>query len=295
MPELPDIEAYRRALEERITDHFIEEIQIASPFLLRSVDPPIQDAVGGRVLEIRRLGKRIVIALTNDYFLVFHLMIAGRFQWKPTGGKPPGRITLASFRFPEGLLILTEASRKKRASLHLVSGERALSEHDPGGLELLDADEAAFEHVLRRRNRTVKRALTDPHTISGIGNAYSDEILHAAGISPFALTQRMHESDIARLHAAAKETLRRWTEALGDLFAGRFPGPGEITAYREGFAVHGKYGKACPACHHVVQRIRYKETEVNYCPQCQTGGRLLSDRSLARLLKNEWSRSAAGH
>jgi formamidopyrimidine-DNA glycosylase len=289
MPELPDILAYIDALRPRVVGRRIERLRVVSPFLVRSVTPPI-DAAGGReVRGIRRIGKRIVLELSGDLYLVIHLMIAGRIRWMHADAKLPGRIGLASFGFAEGTLILTEAGSKKRASLHVVAGETDLAAHDPGGLEVLDADADAA--ALRRENHTLKRALTDPRLLSGIGNAYSDEILHAAGLSPVRLTSRLTDEQIARLFGATQDTMRHWIDVLRKRFAQRFPGPGDITAFRDAFAVHGKFGQPCPICGCPVQRIRYAENETNYCPGCQTEGRVLADRSLSRLLKNDWPRS----
>jgi formamidopyrimidine-DNA glycosylase len=291
MPELPDITVYIEGLRERIVGQPLERIRLASPFLVRSVDPPILEAQGREVRETRRLGKRIVLALSGDLFLVLHLMIAGRLRWERRGAKPPGKLGLAAFDFPAGTLLLTEASSKKRAALHLVRGEAGLAEHDPRGLEILAADSASFRDTLRRENHTLKRALTDPHLFSGIGNAYSDEILHTARLSPVALTSKLSDEEIERLYLAARQVLHSWTNRLREQFRDRFPGAGDITAFRDGFAVHGRYRKPCPVCGHAVQRIRYAENETNYCPACQTGGRLLADRSLSRLLKDDWPRS----
>jgi formamidopyrimidine-DNA glycosylase len=291
MPELPDVTIYVEALQVRIVGQCLERIRLASPFVLRSVNPPIAEAHGRQVCDVRRLGKRIVLALTGDFFLVLHLMIAGRLRWERRSAKPPGKIGLAAFDFANGTLLLTEASPKKRAALHLVHGADALAAHDPGGLEVLDADAVAFRTALRRENHTLKRALTDPHLFSGIGNAYSDEILHAARLSPVMLTGKLTDEEADRLHAAARTTLRHWTSVLRRQFADRFPGAGEVTAFRDGFAVHGRYRKPCPVCGAPVQRIRYAENETNYCAHCQTGGRLLADRSLSRLLKDDWPRS----
>jgi formamidopyrimidine-DNA glycosylase len=291
MPELPDITVYIEGLRERIVGQPLERIRLASPFLVRSVDPPILEAQGREVRETRRLGKRIVLALSDDLFLVLHLMIAGRLRWERRGAKPPGKLGLAAFDFPAGTLLLTEASSKKRAALHLVRGEAGLAEHDPRGLEILAADSASFRDTLRRENHTLKRALTDPHLFSGIGNAYSDEILHTARLSPVALTSKLSDEEIERLYLAARQVLHSWTNRLREQFQDRFPGAGDITAFRDGFAVHGRYRKPCPVCGHAVQRIRYAENETNYCPACQTGGRLLADRSLSRLLKDDWPRS----
>ena len=291
MPELPDVEVYVECLRSRIEGREIEGVRIASPFLVRSVDPPLDTAVGRRVERIRRLGKRIVLELSGGLFLVVHLMIAGRLRWERRGTRPPGRLGLAAFDFADGTLLLTEASKRRRAALYLLPGEEALAEHDPGGLEVLDADLATFAAALRRESHTLKRALTDPHLFSGIGNAYSDEILHAARLSPVAQTTRLGEAEIERLYTATRTTLVRWRDELLREFAARFPGPGEITAFRPGFAVHGRYRQPCPVCGKPVQRIRYAENETNYCAECQTGGRLLADRALSRLLKSDWPRS----
>ncbi len=291
MPELPDILAYVEGLGRRVTDAPLEQVLVRSPFVLRSFDPPIEAAEGRVVQRVGRLGKRVVLSLTDDLHLVFHLMIAGRFQWKQPGAKPPGKITLATFRFPTGTLVLTEASQKKRAALHVVSGQAALVAHEPGGIDVLEADLTAFANALRTGNNTLKRALTDPRRFSGIGNAYSDEILHAAGLSPVMLTGRLSNDQVARLHDATRQVLMHWIEKLSARFAKRFPGPGEVTAFQDGFAVHGRYGKECPICGTTVQRIRYAENETNYCPRCQTDGRVLADRSLSRLLKDDWPRT----
>ena len=291
MPELPDVVVYVEALRQRIVGQPLQRVHLVSPFLLRSVDPPMREVEGRRVLDVRRLGKRIVLSLEGDLYLVFHLMIAGRFRWEKRGAKPAKKIGLAAFDFPTGTLIMTEASPKKRASLHLVHGDVALAAHDPRGLEVLHASEVDFRHVLLRENHTLKRALTDPRLFSGIGNAYSDEILHAARLSPVKLTSKMSEEEISRLYDATRSTLLRWTGILRREFGDRFPGAGEITAFREGFAVHGRYRQPCPDCGTQVQRIRYAENETNYCPRCQTGGRLLADRSLSRLLRDDWPRS----
>jgi formamidopyrimidine-DNA glycosylase len=291
VPELPDVVTYIEALEARVLDHPIEAIRLASPFVVRTFEPPMSEAVGRRVGAIGRVGKRIVLALEGDLRLVIHLMIAGRLRWERRGAKPPGRIGLAAFDFPAGTLLLTEASPKKRASIHLVRGDRGLTMLDPGGIELFETDYSAFRGRLVSENHTLKRALTDPRLFSGIGNAYSDEILHAARLSPVALSQKLSEEDIGRLHEATLRVLRHWIAKLRTDFAGRFPGTGEITAFRPDFAVHGRYRKPCPDCGGPVQRIRHAENETNYCPTCQTGGRLLADRALSRLLKEDWPRS----
>jgi formamidopyrimidine-DNA glycosylase len=289
VPELPDIVVYLERLRPRIQGQTLERIRIKSPFLVRTFDPPVSAAEGRHVRELRRLGKRIVCCLEDDLFLVLHLMIAGRLHWRPRGASPPGKVGLAAFDFPTGTLTLTEAGSKRRASLFLVRGETGLAEHDPGGLEVLDADEPAFRAALLRENHTLKRALTDPRLFSGIGNAYSDEMLHRARLSPLALTQKLNPQEIARLFEAVRETLLDWTDRLrrevGDGF------PKKVTAFRQGMAVHGRFGQPCPACGTSVQRIRYADNETNYCPRCQTGGKVLADRSLSRLLKDDWPRS----
>ncbi len=291
MPELPDVTAYIEALRPRILGWPLQRVRLASPFVVRTAEPPLSHAVAKTVRDIRRLGKRIVLCLDDDLFLVVHLMIAGRFRWQRLGAKPPGKIGLAAFDFSTGTLLLTEASPRKRASIHLVHGATALADLDPGGIEVLDAGEAEFRAALLRENHTLKRALTDPHLFSGIGNAYSDEILHAARLSPVKQTHRLADAEIRRLHAATQATLGRWIEVLREQFRGHFPGAGEITAFRDGFAVHGRYRQPCPDCGRPVQRISYAENETNYCATCQTEGRLLADRSLSRLLKDDWPRS----
>ena len=288
MPELPDITAYIDALKPRVVGQPIQNIQISSPFLLRSIDPPVAEAVGKKITSIRRLGKRIVFGLENEVFVVIHLMIAGRFHWKEKRVKP-NRQTLAVFDFAKGTLTLTEAGSKRRASMYLVRGESALSAHNPGGLEVLDADLASFRAALVRENHTLKRSLTDPNLFSGIGNAYSDEILHQAGLSPLQLTKRLDESQIERLYGAVQSTLRFWSDKLRKEAENGFPE--KVTAFREDMAVHGRYGKPCPKCGTPVQRIVYAENEANYCPTCQTGGKLLADRAMSRLLKDDWPRT----
>jgi formamidopyrimidine-DNA glycosylase len=289
MPELPDIVVYLECLQRRVAGQTLERIRLVSPFLLRSVDPPLARAEGQTVRGLRRLGKRIVFELDGELFLVLHLMIAGRLHWKARGAKPPGKVGLAAFDFSSGTLLLTEAGSKKRASLHLVQGKARLTEHQPGGLEVMDADADTFARVLRRENHTLKRALTDPHLLSGIGNAYSDEILHRAGLSPLTWTTRLSDAEMARLFEATRTTLAEWTERLraevGDDF------PEKVTAFRPGMAVHGRFGQPCPVCGTAVQRIRYADNETNYCPRCQTGGTVLADRSLSRLLKDDWPRT----
>jgi formamidopyrimidine-DNA glycosylase len=289
MPELPDITVYLERLRPRVDGQVLQKIQLASPFLLRSVDPPLREFEGQPIRSLRRLGKRIVWCFDRELFLVLHLMIAGRLHWKAQDAKLPGKIGLAAFRFPKGTLTLTEAGSKKRASLHLVRGAAALEQHNPGGLDVLTADLAAFTAALTRENHTLKRALTDPRLFDGIGNAYSDEILHAASLSPLALTQRLDAAAIARLFEATRNTLIDWTDRLrrevGDGF------PEKVTAFRDGMAVHGRFGKPCPVCGAAVQRIVYAENETNYCPGCQTDGKVLADRSLSRLLKDDWPRT----
>ncbi len=291
MPELPDITVYCDGLRRRIVDAVVRSVRVVSPFVVRTVEPPLDAIVDMRVTGIRRIGKRIVLELDQELFVVIHLMIAGRLLWREPGAKLPRRIALAAIDFDDGSLVLTEAGTKKRAAIHVVRGEAALAEHDPGGIEVLDATLEAFREVLLRENHTAKRALTDPRLFSGIGNAYSDEILHAARLSPVRLTSKMTDDEIERLHRATREVLSRWIEKLGGEFAKRFPGRGDITAFRPDFAVHGRFGQPCPDCGAPVQRIRYASNETNYCPTCQTGGRVLADRSLSRLLKNDWPRS----
>jgi formamidopyrimidine-DNA glycosylase len=289
LPELPDLTVYLEALERRLVGQPLERITLKNPFLLRSVEPPLAAALRRTVDGVRRLGKRIVLDLGGELFLVIHLMIAGRLKWLPRGATGPGRIALAVFDFPRGSLILTEAGTRRRASFHVVQGESSLRVEDRGGIEVLEVSLTRFARRLRSESHTVKRALTDPRLFSGIGNAYSDEILHAARLSPLALTGRLSDAEVARLYAAARETLTRWTDTLrraaGDTF------PLGVTAFREGMAVHGRFGKPCPVCGSPVQRIRYAENETNYCARCQTGGRLLADRALSRLLKSDWPRS----
>jgi formamidopyrimidine-DNA glycosylase len=289
MPELPDVVVYIEALERRVIGQTLQRIRLASPFLLRSVEPPLGEACGKKVLGLRRLGKRIVIELEGDLYLIIHLMIAGRFHWKPAGAKVPGKLGLAAFDFPAGTLILTEAGTKKRASLHLVRGEEALREHGRSGLEVLDADLASFHDALTRENHTLKRSLTDPRFFSGIGNAYSDEILHAAKLSPVKQTRQLNDEEAERLYHATKKTLRDWIEQLRQEAGENFPE--KVTAFRKDMAVHGKYKQPCPVCGSPVQRIVYAENETNYCARCQTGGKLLADRALSRLLKQDWPRT----
>jgi formamidopyrimidine-DNA glycosylase len=289
MPELPDIVVYMEALEKRILGHVLERAQIAGPFLLRTVDPPIRDVEGRIVLAIRRIGKRIAVGFDHDLWLVFHLMIAGRLHWKSARIAPDGRRTLAALEFDSGTLTLTEAGSQKRASMHLVAGEAALASLDRGGIDVFAATRERFAAALTAANHTLKRALTDPRLFSGIGNAYSDEILHHAQLSPVTLTQRLKPEEIRRLHDSIRHTLLHWTAILRSEAGEKFPE--KVTAFREGMAVHGRYRQPCPICGTKVQRIRYASNETNYCPKCQTGGKLLADRALSRLLREDWPRS----
>jgi formamidopyrimidine-DNA glycosylase len=282
MPELPDLSAYLAALEERIAGQPLEHVRIASAFLLRTAQPPVTDAVGHHVTELRRIGKRIAIGFDNHVWLVLHLMIAGRLHWRTRGAKLAGRNSLAAFDFPNGSLVLTEAGTKRRASLHVLQGEAALAAADPGGIDVFAADLAAFRTALTAENRTLKRALTDPRILSGIGNAYSDEILHAAMLSPVTLTHKLTPDEWSRLYAATRDTLRLWVDRLRNESRAAFPE--KVTAFRPEMAVHGRYGKPCPRCGEPVQRIRYADNETNYCARCQTKGRVLADRALSRLL-----------
>jgi formamidopyrimidine-DNA glycosylase len=289
VPELPDIELYLHALRPRIVGQPLERVRVASPFLLRTVDPPLADLDGRTVTDVSRLGKRVVWHLEDDLFIVVHLMVAGRFRWKKAGAGIPGKPGLAVFDFPNGCLILTEAGARRRASLHVVRGECALRALDPGGLEVLTSTPDQFAGALTRENHTLKRALTDPHLLSGIGNAYSDEILHAARLSPLQLTSRLTPDDAARLFDASRAVLAGWRDRLIAETGGHFPS--KVTAFRDGMAAHGRYRQPCPACGTPIQRIRYATNEANYCPACQTGGRLLADRGLSRLLKSDWPRT----
>jgi formamidopyrimidine-DNA glycosylase len=289
MPELPDIAAYLGALNERIVGEPLERVRIGSAFLLRTASPPIAEAEGHIVTALRRIGKRIGIGLDNDLWLVLHLMIAGRLHWRPRGAKLAGRNSLAAFDFPKGSLVLTEAGAKRRASLHVLKGEAALESADPGGIEVFDSDLDAFRAAMTAENRTLKRALTDPRILSGIGNAYSDEILHAAQLSPVTLTSKLTPEDWSRLYAATRQTLSLWIERLGAEAAKAFPE--KVTAFRKDMAVHGRYGQPCPRCGEPVQRIRYADNETNYCAKCQTGGRVLADRALSKLLGADWPRT----
>jgi formamidopyrimidine-DNA glycosylase len=289
MPELPDILLYLHALQPRIVGHRVERVRLASPFLLRSIDPPPTAVEGRTIVALQRIGKRVVMEADGELFLVFHLMIAGRFRWKEKGARIPGKVGLLALDFDHGTLVMTEAGTKRRASLYMVRGREALAQHDPGGIDVLAADLETFRTALRRENHTLKRALTDPHVFSGIGNAYSDEILHAARLSPFKQTSSLPEDEVRRLYEAMRVTLLKWTSALqqeaGDAF------PEKVTAFHDGMAVHGRYGKPCPDCGALVQRVVYAANEANYCANCQTAGRLLADRSLSRLLREDWPKT----
>lgn len=289
MPELPDITAYLAALESRIVGRPLRAVRLASPFLLRTAQPPLSLANGRRVRELRRIGKRIAIGLEGDLWLVLHLMIAGRLHWRPPGAKLSGRNALAAFDFEDGTLVLTEAGTKRRASLHVAEGQAGLQALDPGGIDVLSSSFDTFKAALAEENRTLKRALTDPRILSGIGNAYSDEILHAARLSPLALTRGLDDAEWARLYRATLDTLRQWTDRLIGESASAFPE--KVTAFRREMAVHGRYGKPCPRCQEPVQRIRYADNETNYCARCRTGGKLLADRGLSRLLGADWPRT----
>jgi formamidopyrimidine-DNA glycosylase len=289
MPELPDIVVYIEALDRRINGRRLERLRLANPFLLRSVEPSPEEVEGKLVRGLRRIGKRIVIEVEGEIFLVLHLMIAGRLHWKPVGAKLPGKVGLAAFDFPNGTLTWTEAGSKRRASLHLVRGEKELARHNPGGVEVLPGDEDSFRGALLCENHTLKRSLTDPRLFSGIGNAYSDEILHRAKLSPLAQTSKLSEEEISRLFAATRDTLLDWLDRQRREARDGFPE--NVTAFREDMAVHGKFGKPCPVCQAPVQRIVYAENETNYCPRCQTNGKVLADRSLSRLLKDDWPRT----
>ena len=289
MPELPDIQVYLEHLATRILGKPIVAVEISNPFVLRSVTPPIASVVGRKVVDLRRMGKRVVLGVEGDLFIVIHLMIAGRLRWRPPGKRLPGKLALAAFSFSDGTLFLSEAGSTRRASVYVVSGEDALSQFDRGGLEVLDAELDAFSARLRSENHTLKRSLTDPRLFSGIGNSYSDEILHRARLSPLALTSRLSGEEIERLFDATRSTLLEWTARLRKETGDEFPE--KVTAFREGMVVHGRFGQPCPVCGTPVQRIRYKSNETNYCARCQTGGRLLADRGLSRLLKQDWPRS----
>jgi len=289
MPELPDVELYLAALRPRTIGRTLAAVRLASPFLVRTVDPPIAALHGRAIRDVRRLGKRVVFVFDDDLFAVLHLMIAGRLRWREPGAAIPGKLGLAAFDFAEGTLLLTEAGSRKQASLHIVRGEDAVAALDPGGADVFSMSVEAFAAALRGANHTLKRSLTDPHLFSGIGNAYSDEILHAAQLSPVKLTRSLTDADVARLFDATREVLRAWTARLqaetGDAF------PEKVTAFRPGMAVHGRYGQPCPRCGAPVQRIAYARNEANYCAACQTGGRLLADRALSRLLREDWPRT----
>ena len=289
MPELPDVVAYIRALEDRLVGQRLEDVRLANAFLLRTAQPPISEAKGRTVREVGRIGKRIAIGLEGDLWLVLHLMTAGRLRWRARGAKLGGRTSLAAFDFSKGSLVLTEAGSKRRASLHVLSGEDALHSIDPGGLDVLRSDRASFRAALTAESRTLKRALTDPRILSGIGNAYSDEILHAARLSPIQLTQKLTPAEWERLFTATKQTLQLWIHRLQTEANGGFPE--HLTAFHDAMAVHGRYGKPCPQCGEMVRRIRYADNETNYCPRCQTGGTVLADRALSRLLGSDWPRT----
>jgi|SRR5579862_2984082 len=289
MPELPDISAYISALESRIVGQPLQSIRLASPFLLRTVQPPLSSAEGRTVEQVRRVGKRIAIGLGDGLWLVLHLMIAGRLHWRPVGAKLGGRQNLAAFDFPNGSLVLTEAGSKRRASLHLVQGEESLRDLDAGGIDVFAADLDSFRAVMTAENHTLKRALTDPRLLSGVGNAYSDEILHAARLSPIMLTNKLGTEEWQRLFDATRSTLQLWIDRLRAEAETAFPE--KVTAFRKDMAVHGRYGLACPRCGDKVLRIRYADKETNYCARCQTGGKVLADRSLSRLLGSDWPRT----
>ena len=289
VPELPDILLYIHALRPRVVGRAVTGVRLASPFLLRSIDPPPAAIVGRRIVDLHRLGKRIAFEAEGELYLVFHLMIAGRFRWKPPAAKIQGKVGLLALDFEAGTLVLTEAGTKRQASLYVVQGDAALAQHDPGGLEVLDASLAEFAAALASQNHTLKRALTDPHVFSGIGNAYSDEILHAARLSPFKQGASLGEDDVRRLYEATRRTLATWTARLQQETGDGFPE--KVTAFRPEMAVHGKYNQPCPECGDPVQRIVYAANEANYCARCQTGGRLLADRSLSRLLREDWPRT----
>jgi len=289
MPELPDINAYLCALDARIVGQTLERVRLANAFVLRTAQPSITDVQGYAVRELRRIGKRVAIGLHNDLWVVIHLMIAGRLHWRAPGAKLSGRNSLAAFDFSEGSLVLTEAGTRRRASLHVVSGESALRAMDPGGIEIFSSSAEDFRAALSAENRTLKRALTDPRIVSGIGNAYSDEILHAARLSPIALTRKLRPDEWTRLYSATRATLETWIHRLRTEAERGFPE--KVTAFRPEMAVHGRFGQACPRCGESIQRIRYADNETNYCARCQTGGKLLADRALSRLLGADWPRT----
>jgi formamidopyrimidine-DNA glycosylase len=297
VPELPDVLLYLHALGPRVIGKTVRKVQVTSPFVLRTFDPPVDALELRTITRLDRIGKRIVFAFEDaadaPLYLVVHLMIAGRFRWaEKAGARPPGKIGLASLTFDHGTLLLVESSPKKRAAVHVVAGRDALRQLDPGGIDVLGSTAADFRAKLWLENHTLKRSLTDPRLFDGIGGAYADEILHAAQLSPVKLTRRLSDEEADRLHAAAVRVLSEWTDRLRGEFGDRFPGPGDVTAFRPGFAVHGKFNQPCPACGTAVQRIRYAETETDYCPRCQTGGKVLADRSLSRLLKDDWPATA---
>jgi len=289
MPELPDVTVYVEALQRRIIGQQLTTMRVAKPFVLRTFDPPPEEFIGRAAVEVRRMGKRIVIGFEGDRFAIIHLMIAGRFRWLPPNGKIPGKLGLAAFDFPDGSLLMTEAGSKRRASIHLVRGQESVAAHDPGGLEILEASLEDFRAALIAERHTLKRSLTDPHRFSGIGNSYSDETLHRARLSPVQMTTNLSEEEIERLYAAIRSTLIDWTERLRQETGDRFPE--KVTAFREGMTVHGRYDQPCPDCRSPVQRIVYAQNETNYCARCQTGGRLLADRALSRLLHSDWPKS----
>jgi formamidopyrimidine-DNA glycosylase len=289
VPELPDVVAYLTALEPRVLGKRLGRIRLASPFVLRSVDPPVSAAEGRTIVGLRRVGKRIALALEGEIFVVIHLMIAGRLHWRPAGARPPGRVGLAAFDFPDGTLTLTEAGTRRRAAIYLVRGEAALAALDPGGIDVFRATPAVFRTALTRERHTLKRSLTDPRLLDGIGNAYADEILHRARLSPVRMTDQLGDEEVGRLLAAARAVLTEWKDRLSA--AARLEFPEKVTAFRDGMAVHGRYGQPCPDCGAPVQRIVHAENETNYCAACQTGGRLLADRALSRLLHQDWPRT----
>ncbi|MGB2718105.1 MAG: DNA-formamidopyrimidine glycosylase family protein [Vicinamibacterales bacterium] len=289
MPELPDVELYLHALQPRIVNCYLDRVRLGNPFIVRTIEPPVSALEGRKIEDLQRLGKRLVVHFTDDLFMVIHLMIAGRLRWRERGATIPAKVGLAAFDFEEGTLLLTEAGARRQASIHIVHGADDLHAHDPGGIEVLEADVQTFARHLARENHTLKRALTDPRIFSGIGNAYSDEILHSARLSPMKLTSTLTDAEIETLYHATIDTLRSWIERLREETGDRFPE--KVTAFRPEMAVHGKYGKPCPVCGSPIQRIVYARNESNYCSQCQTGGRLLSDRALSRLLREDWPKT----
>ena len=289
MPELPDVELYLQALAPRVRTQRLDRLRLGNPFVVRTIEPPPGILEGRSVIDLRRLGKRIVFAFDGELFLVLHLMIAGRLRWRERGATIPAKVGMAAFDFPDGTLLLTEAGARRQASIHIVRGAEALDAHDPGGLEVLDAPLTAFVDRLRRENHTLKRALTDPRIFSGIGNAYSDEILHAARLSPMKLTSALSEEEIETLYHTTRDTLTAWVDRLRTEAGDRFPE--KVTAFRPDMVVHGKFGRPCPVCGSPIQRIVYARNEANYCSRCQTGGRLLSDRALSRLLRDDWPKT----